>query len=238
MKLAERMLSLHDGIHEVFILEDRAGQFVVIEEATRRGITVLADSIEQTTRNAPLAPGLILGAATKFSGESKPPRMVGILYDRNGLVLSYIDETRILALSTTQEDIYNVMQTVDDALPTILGQYGPHEKSADVVKSATDAENIARYYVASRIGGAARIVIDEVTYQETFQRWEVSGLYRAIGSFRSKRFQLEVDSDSGSVMKFGAPSSSPWPVALIAEFVAILGALSLLAWLLYLTFWK
>ena len=67
MSLTEHVLALHDGIAEAFILEERAGHLVVLEEASRDRAATLSNLIDETTENAALGPALILGAATQFS---------------------------------------------------------------------------------------------------------------------------------------------------------------------------
>jgi len=237
MKLAEYLLTLHDGICEVLILEERAEDHLVIDEAVRKGVTLFADMIDSARRFTSLTPLIIMGSAGQMSGEAGEAKLTGILYEKAGAMFAPLGGKRMLAISTSTESFYDAMQAVDKALPEILQEQRlatGETKELAAVKSATDAENMARYYVANRIGGAARIAIDKVTYEENIRRWEVTGLYRAIGSFRSRHFQLEVDADSGSVMKFG-PSSSSWSITLLAEIAALLGALGMLSWLVYHT---
>jgi hypothetical protein len=235
LRLAEEVLALHDGIREVFILEERGGRFLVTDEAARGDTKMLSSKIDLVGLNAPLAPAVILGAATQFGGEPAPPSVIGILYNKGGIVFSQLEENRLLAVSTSPAGLYNVMETLNGALPGLIGEHAFGAKAESVVKSAADAENIARYYVAGRTGGSAHIVVDGVSYQGANRRWEVKGAYRAIGGIRSKHFQLEVDGDDGSVMKFASSNSSGLPVTLIVELVSLVAAIGLLGWWIYYT---
>jgi len=68
MSLADHVLALHNGINEVFILEDRGGDHVVMAEAARNGLTLLADSMDRAAKHGFLAPMIILGAASQCMG--------------------------------------------------------------------------------------------------------------------------------------------------------------------------
>lgn len=228
MKFAEEVLALHEGIREVFILEERSGRFITTDRAVREGDRILSGNIDLAESNAALAPAVILGAASQFVGESVPPKLVGILYNKGGVVFCHLDENRVLALSTSPESLHNVMQTLRDSLPGLVGAV-----SERVVKSARDAENIACYYVANKAGRSAHIMIDGVSYQGATRRWEIHGSYRAIGGIRSKHFQLEVDADDGSVMKFDSSNSSSWSITLVVELASLFAAMCLLTWLIY-----
>ena len=43
MSLADQVLALHSDIQEAFVLEDRGSEHVVVGEASRSGMTMLAD---------------------------------------------------------------------------------------------------------------------------------------------------------------------------------------------------
>jgi hypothetical protein len=236
LRFAEEILALHEGIREVFILEERGGRFLVTDEAVRGDTKVLSDKIDFAEPNAPLAPAIILGAATQFGGEPTPPRVVGMLYHKAGIIFSQLGENRLLALSTLPASLYDAMETLSGALPSLVGEHTLGAKAEIAVKSAADAENIARYYVASRTGGSTHVMIDGVSYEPGTGRWETNGSYRAIGGIRSKHFQLDVDAEDGSVMKFTSSDSSHLPVTLIVELVSLLAAIALLGWWIYYAF--
>jgi hypothetical protein len=229
MRLTERVLALHDGICEAFLLEERAGLFVVAEEATRDKAAILTNSINEMTRNGTLAPAVILGAATQFSKTPSSLRLVGILYGDVGIMFAYVNENKLLAISTEPSSFSNAMQLVNDALPGLIKEIG--RKTLGAVKSVVDAGEIARAYVA-KTSSSSRVFINEITYRAANHRWEVHGLYRSSRVTPSKEFQLEVDGDDGAIMSFW--SSLPSSLLLFAYgVVALLAALSLVAWLLY-----
>ena len=229
MRLTEQILALHDGIREVFLLEERAGLFVVAEEATRDKASILSNSINEMTRNGTLAPAVILGAATQFSKTASSLRLVGILYGDVGIMFAYVNENKLLAISTEPSSFSNAMQLVNDALPGLIKEIG--RKTLGAVKSVVDAGEIARAYVA-KTSNSSRVFINEITYRAANHRWEVHGSYRSSRVTPSKEFQLEVDGDDGAIMSFW--SSLPSSLVLFAYgVVALLAALSLVAWLLY-----
>ena len=118
MTLADRVLALHKDIHEVFIIEDRAGNQVAVGEASRKGFTLLADSMNVASKHGLLAPMIILGSASQFCG-GQQSRLVGIEYEKAGLVLAPFNENKLLALSTKPESLRDVMQTISEALPQL-----------------------------------------------------------------------------------------------------------------------
>ncbi len=120
MSLTEHVLALHDGIAEAFILEERAGRLVVVEESSRDKAATLSNLIDETAENAALGPALILGAATQFSKTQGSLRLVGILYGEAGIILTYFGENKLLAISTETSSFSSTMQLVNDALPSLI----------------------------------------------------------------------------------------------------------------------
>lgn len=116
-KLADHILTLHKDIHEVFILEEREGSSVVVGAASRKGVTLLADRIKLSSDQGVLAPLIIFGSATQFGGQETS--LVGIQYEKAGLVLVQFNENRLLALSTTPESLPDVMDATRAGLPQL-----------------------------------------------------------------------------------------------------------------------
>ncbi len=231
MSLTERVLALHDGIREVFILEERGGHFVAVEEATRDKAATLSNSITETTRNGALAPALILGAAAQFSKTPGSLKLVGMLYAEVGIMLAYVDENKLLAISTEPSSFPNAMPLVNDALPGLIKELEIGRSALTAVKSVADAGEIARAYVA-KASKSSRVSINEVAYRAANHRWEVRGTCRSSRVTPPKEFEVELDGDEGAIMSFrsSSPSSS---VFLALELAALFGALGLLAWLIY-----
>ena len=235
MKLAEDVLALHDGIREVLILEDRAGQFVVTEEAARNDTSLLSDGMNNASRDAPLAPTIILGAASQFGGEPGALRIVGMLYRKGGIMFSHLDENRVLAISTSPESFSDVVEVVNKSLTRLREEFESRGK-AGAVRSAAVAEDIARFFLEGKVRGPAYVSINDVSYRGINHRWEVHGSYRSSRSIMSKRFQVEVDAENGSVMRFSSSTSASTLV--YVELVSLVAAISLLGWWLYVTFWR
>lgn len=231
MGLTEQVLALHEGIREVYVLEERAGQFIVVEEAFRGHAATLPDEINEPTRNGALAPALILGAATQFSKTPGSLRTVGMLYTDVGIMLAYVDEDKLLTISTEPSSFSNAMQLVNDALPGLIKELETERKVPGAVKSVAEAGEIARTYV-SQAGNASSVVISEITYRAANHLWEVHGTYRSSRVTPSKEFELEVDGDEGSIMSFKSlPSSSS--IFLAFELTALVAALGLVVWWIY-----
>lgn len=230
MSLTDHVLALHEGIAEAFLLEERAGHLLVLEESSRDKGATLSTIINETTENAALAPALILGAAAQFSKIPGSLRLVGILYGDAGVILTHFGENKVLAISTETSSFPSTMQLVNDALPSLIKELETGGKTRGAVKSATEAEDIARSYVASA-SKSSRVSVTEVTYHAANRRWEVHGTCRSSLVTPSKDFHVELDGDEGAVVSFR--SSSPSSVLFALEILALVAGLSLAAWLIY-----
>ncbi len=232
MSLTDQVLALHEGIAEAFILEEKAGHLIVLEESSRDKAATLSNIIGETTENAALGPALILGAATQFSKIPGSLRLVGILYGDAGIILTYIGENKVLAISTETSSFPGTMQLVNDALPSLIKELEAEGKPYGAVKSAAEAEEIARNYVANATK-SSRVSVTEVTYHAANRRWEVHGTCRSSALTPSKDFHVELNGDGGAVVSFR--SSSPSSVMFSLEIVALIAGLSLAAWIIYAT---
>jgi len=228
MALARSVLALHDDIREVFVLEHRPGQYAVVEEAMRNA-SILSESLHEVRKHAQLIPVAILGGAAQFTGDPSSLKLVGILYQSGGVIFTNLGEKELLALSTSPESLYSVMEKVNKTLPGLLER--ERGEGAIGVKSAVEAENIARSYLTSRMRGS--ILVDEVSYYEADQRWMVYGSYRPSRWVWSKRFQVELEADKGSVMRFTSTS----PVRRYGFYFFFAGLASLLTILLAVLAW-
>lgn len=236
MALARSILALHDGIREAFVLEERPGQYVVVDEATRDGASLLSESMHAVRKHAQLIPTVILGGAAQFTGEPDSLKLVGILYQKGGVIFTHLTEKKLLALSTTAESLYSVMKAVNDALPGLLEQeFGVR---AGGVKSAAEAEDIARSYLVGRLRGS--IFVDEISHRGADHRWMVHGSYRPSRWVYSKRFQVELEADNGSVIRFVSTSSVRRHEIyfFLAELTCLLAVALVLAWALQYSLWR
>jgi hypothetical protein len=236
MVLARSVLALHEGIREVFVLEEGAGQYVVVEEATRGGLSLLSESLHEVRKHAHLIPALILGGAAQFTGDSNGLKLMGILYQNGGVIFTRLGEKKILALSTSPESLYSVMEKVNGSLPGLLERESGER--APVVKSAAEADDIARSYLASRLRGS--IFVDDVSYREADHQWRVWGSYRSSRWAYSKRFQVELDADTGSVLRFAStsPAHRHWVLDLFLAELACLLAILLAVLVLQHSLWR
>ena len=235
MALADRVLALHKDIHEVLILEDRAGDHFVIGEASRKGVTLLADNINTANQEGLLAPVIILGSASQFGGQQS--KLVGVEYEVAGLILAPLDENKLLALSTKTESLGDVWQIISAALPQLRGLARETSAVSGGVTSTAMAEDRARYFLSGRYPReSTQVIIDEVSYRRGDQQWEVHGSVRSRIWNLPRRFLIEVDANDGFVKRYASSSTSTL-LALVAT-TCLVGA-SLLALILLLTgFWK
>jgi hypothetical protein len=230
-KLADHILTLHKDIHEVFILEEREGSYVVVGEASRKGLTLLAERLKLASDRGVSVPLIILGSATQFGGQEIS--LVGMEYEKVGLVLVRFDENRLLAFSTTPESLPDVMDATRAALPQLKQRAREIPTAVGAVTSAAQAENSARSFLAGRFARAsAWILVDEVSYRRLDERWEVHGSYRSRIWSLSRRFQVEVDANDGSIKGFTCFPSS----FLFLAGITCLSAAGLLAFLVFLIF--
>lgn len=230
MSLTDHVLALHEGIAEAFILEERAGHLVVVEESARDKAGTLSNIIGDATENAALGPALILGAATQFSKTPGSLRLVGILYGDAGIILTYFGENKVLAVSTETSSFANTMQLVNEALPGLIKELEAGSRIRGAVESAAEAEEIARTYVANA-SKSSRVSVTEVTYHPANRIWEVHGKCRSSSVTPAKDFHVELSSDGGAVVSYR--SSSPSSLLFVLEVVALAAALSLAAWMIY-----
>ena len=230
MKLAESILTLHPEILEVYIIEERDGQSVVIDEASKSGASLLANGMNQMGISAPLTPSIILGAAGQILQGSKPTRLVGILYAGGGVVMSPINESTLFIASTTPSSLFEVMHRIAEFLPRITPGF---RGTANAVNSASEAENVAIAFLTKRPSQQAysNVHVDEVAYQNTEQLWSIRGWGQS--GIRRRSFHMDVAATDGAILRFSSASSKTLNYLLFLEAACIAAAAALLAWLLY-----
>jgi len=229
VKLAENILTLHPDILEVYIIEERDGQSVVTDEASKSGASLLAEGMNQMGLNAPLSPSIILGAAGQILQGSKPTKLVGILYAGGGVIMSPIGEGAMFVASTNPSSLFDVMRKIAESLPRITEGRG----SVNAVNSASEAEDRAIAFLTKKPPqqSYSSIHIDEVAYQNNEQLWSIRGW--AQSRVRRRRFLMNVAARDGAILKFTSATSIALDYLLLLEVASISVAAALLAWLLY-----
>jgi hypothetical protein len=229
VKLAESILALHPEILEVYIIEERDGQNVVTDEASKSGASLLADGMNQMGINAPLSPSIILGAAGQILQGRKPTRLVGILYAGGGVIMSPVNEGTLFVASTTPSSLFDVMRRIAEFLPRITEGF---RGTVNAVNSASEAEQIAIAFLTKRPPQQAysNVHIDEVAYQNSEQLWSIRGW----GQSRIRRsFHMDVAARDGAILRFSSSSSIILNYLLFLDAACIAAAAALLAWLVY-----
>lgn len=212
------------------MLEERGGNLFVVEEAAKPGNGNLAYEIDESLRSGALTPLLILGVATEFNKNTSKLKLVGFLYANGGVIFTQITEERLLAICTETSHFHEAMQTLNGTLPSLIRELATPPTPAGYVKSAENAEAIARTYVA-RASKSSQVLVEEVTLNQTRHMWEIRGSHRSSPLSRSKKFQLQLEAETGAVIGF-ASTSRPSLAPLLAGIGVVVGTLLFLIWLI------
>ena len=230
-KLSDEILALHPSIAKAFILEASGDQFIIVEESTRADIGPFDYDIDLSLTSGSLNPALILDRSSDLNLGA--PRLVGVLYGEEAVIFSRIGARKILAISAEPSSFDETMQSVNRILPSLIERWGTSLREDKASKSAAEAAEIARNYVAAVVK-SPDVYIDEVTLDHTRRVWEIQGSYRSIPFARSRRFRLQLGCENGAIMGFFSPPR-PSLVPLLTGISIILGALAFLVWLIFLT---
>jgi hypothetical protein len=157
--LAERILALHEDIFEVYIIEESDGQPTIVDEASKSGISVMGDWMNQPGRGSPLGPIVVLGAAAQIIRD-RPTKLITIVYGEEVVVLVPIEERRLVALSTSYDSLFSVTRTVTQQLPRMTRE----QKSVGIpyqLRSSTDNVHGSRVvaYVSNTDRDASTLII-------------------------------------------------------------------------------
>ena len=228
VRLTDEVLVLHPSILKVFMLEERDGKLFVVEESAKPGDGKLAYEIDESLRSGALTPLLILGAATEFNKNLSVLRLVGFLYANGGVIFTRISEERLLAICTEASRFHEAMQILNGAILSLIRELATPLRPAGYVKSAEGAEEITRTFVA-RASRSSQVSVEEVILNQTRRIWEIRGSNRSSALTRSKKFQLQLDAETGAVIGF---TSTPRPslVPLLAGIGIAVGTLIFLIW--------
>lgn len=205
MGLAEEVLALHDAIQDVLIVENQAGEMHVLERAGRQD-TPFPEIIDGPGKDSIIAPAMILGAASqvgKVRGSGQL-RLVGMLYAQLGALFVPIEEDSYLMVTTSNENLLDVMKALQDALPKIrLNRYSASEDL--VIESALQVDQAVRSFFANtRLSEPNQVHMDHANLNNNGLSWQVAGSYRPAHAIRSKRYRIELDARTGAITKFEA----------------------------------
>jgi len=202
--LADTVLSLHDAIREVIIVENRAGDLRIVDEATRNNHSLLDAANDRDREAFVVAPTMILGAASQVGKIQKAGelRLVGMLYGQLGVLCVGIDDDSYLMVTTSNEALAEVMRTLQGALPNLIRK--PNFSSERlVINSATEADQAVRsFFVTTRMCEPNHVQMVDAILNITEHSWQVSGSFRPAHAVRTKRYRIELDAKTGAVTKF------------------------------------
>jgi hypothetical protein len=225
-RFCDEVLALHPSILKVFLLEQRANRFTIVEEAAQVGIGPVACDINQFLSSRSLV--------LSDSGESQigVPKLLGVLYGNEAIMFTRINDHEVLAVCAEPAGFEEVLQAVNRALPTLTGEPDARPTTVPNPISATEGAAIARSYVAN-LARTPDVSIDEVTLHQNEHTWEIQGSYRSNPFARSRRFQLQLASGTGAVTGFISPQRQSLAPLVVGTGV-VLGTLFFLVWLLLL----
>ena len=223
MRLAD-VLALHEGIIEAFIVEEHSGDHVVVDHASRSNsmsLRTLWAKHEQL-----LLPELILGAATQFRRGLSPPKVVGISYGDMGVLFCHIPDNQTLVVATRPDTLSQVMELAEEYVQDL-----PESKErmeSNLVRSAIEAEDVARGYLSKRTRGGSDILIDGVDYREADCRWTVRASTANTFPFTARHYSIQIEARNGWVMSSTVTSASKLRALGLVSLVVGLSALALI----------
>ena len=202
--LAEEVLALHDAIREVTIVENRAGELHVTDRAGRNDRPLFDAENERERDVVVVAPTMILGAASQIGNIQKAGelRLVGMLYKERGALFAPINEDSYLMVTTSNEALPDVMQTLQRQLPNLTRKTNfSSEKLA--INSAIEADQAVRAFFANtRMCDPNHVQMDDAVLNTSEHSWQISGSFRPAHGVRTKRYRIELDARTGAVTKF------------------------------------
>lgn len=206
MGLAGEVLALHPGIREAFVVENRAGELHVADEATRNGNSALDLVSEREREIFVAAPTVVLGAASQVGNVEKAGRirLVGLLYEQRGSLCVPIKEGSYLMVTTATETFLDVVKSLRDALPGIMRDRDFVSESP-AISSAIEADQTVRsFFATSRLGEPSSVRLESATLDTNTHSWQISGTYRPPHAVRTRHYYVELDARNGAVTKFQA----------------------------------
>ena len=227
-RLSDAVLTLHPGILKVFILEETVGQFVVVEESVRSGVPLNFGVIDQSLLRGSLHPAHILGGSADLNLGA--PRLIGAIYGNEAVMFAGLGGKRILAICALPTKFEEALQNVSQALPALLESPRAEGIGSAAPKSAAEAAEIARSYVAAVIR-TPDVSVDDVNLHQPDRLWVIQGAFRSNPFARSRRFQLQLGSEDGVVVAFASLERTSL-TPLIIGVMLILGTLFFLVWVL------
>jgi hypothetical protein len=204
--LAEDVLALHSGIRDVMIIENRAGELRVADQAGRDSNSLL-DAVNERERDTiVVTPTMILGAASQLGNAQRAGelRLVGMLYEQRGALCVPINADSYLVVTAANESFLEVMNALQRSLPSMM-QKRYFTSEPLVINSAIAAHQAVRSFFANtKLCEPRNVRMEDATLKPNEHSWQISGSYRPTHAVRTKRYYIELDAKSGAVTKFQA----------------------------------
>ena len=205
MGLAGEVLALHDAIQEVLVIENRAGDVRIIDQAIREGPSLLEAAMGAEKDTILLTPTVVLGVAARLGHIQRVGglRLVGLLYEQRASVYVPISENSCLMASITKESLREVLQALEGMLPRLVQP----DRTAEslTISSAVEADHaVQSFFSKTNLCEPSNVRLEDVTLSVNGLVWQVSGTYRPPHALRAKHYNIELDAKTGAVTKFQA----------------------------------
>jgi len=204
--LAGEVLALSNGIRDVMLIENRAGELRLVDQAGRTGDSLLDAASDRDRDTIVVAPTMILGAASQVGNIQKigQLRLVGMVYEQRGVLCVPINAESYLMVTTANESFPEVMSALQRWLPSVMRKRYFASDSL-VIDSAIAADQTVRSFFANtRLCEPSSVHMEDAILNANEHSWQVSGSYRPPHAVRSKRYYIELDAKTGAVTKFQA----------------------------------
>jgi hypothetical protein len=188
------------------IIENRAGELHVVDQAARNGNQLLETVTERERDTLIVAPTMIIGAASQVGNLQKAGilQFVGMLYERWGTLCAPLSADSYIMATTTNESFVEVMQTLQHSLPSVL-QRQHFRPEPLAIASAIEADQAVRsFFGNTRLCEPSNVHMEDAILNAGTHSWQVSGTYRPTHAVRGKRYYIELDARTGAVIKFQA----------------------------------
>ena len=206
MGFASEVLALHPAIRDTMLVENRAGELQVTDQAARNGSSPFEAVSEYERETIVLTPSMVLGAASRLGDLEKIGRLrlVGLLYEQRSSVCVPIGENSYLMVTTPNESLQEVMKALQDGLPNIIRNQNLSPESLTVTSAIEADQAVQSFFAKTKLCEPNNVHLEDATLNTSEHSWQISGTYRPVHSVRSRHYNIELDARTGAVTKFQA----------------------------------
>jgi len=202
--LASEVLALHPGIRDTMLVENRAGELQVTDQAARNGSLPFDAVSEHERETIVLTPSMILGAASRLGDLEKIGRLrlVGLLYEQRSSVCVPISESSYLMVTTPNESLQDVMKALQDGLPNLIRKQNFGPESLIIISAIEADQAVQSFFTKTKLCEPNNVHLEDAILNTSEHSWQISGTYRPAHAVRSRHYNIELDARTGAVTKF------------------------------------